>query len=342
MEGHALDASTDPHAAFFTYSPRPMWIWDRQTFGFLDVNLAAEQMYGYGRDELLAMTLFDMRPPEEIPRLMERLRTDTPTEGVAWRHRRKDGSLLDVEIAEAPLMFEGRQARLNVVTDVTERQDAWRELSRSEQRFRQVFEASPIGIAVLAETLLFLDANSALCRVLGYERDEMASLGMDDVTYPEDRETSRKMALDVFEGRRVSYGLEKRCVTKSGDVIWVYITATAIRDPEGGTSYGLALIEDLTERKRAEAERRRRAIEALETLSLLSDREREVMASMSEGHTAADIARELTLSVRTVESHIAAAYRKLSVSRKEAALREYRRLLELTHTPAEDPADPPI
>ena len=224
------------------------------------------------------------------------------------------------------------------MTDVTERQDAWRELSRSEQRFRQVFEASPIGIAVLAETLRFLDANPALCRVLGYGRDEISTLGMDDVTYPEDREISRRMAIDVFEGRRVSYGLEKRCVTKTGDIIWVYITATAIRDPEGGTSYLLALIEDLTERKRAEAESRRKAIEALETLSLLSEREREVMASMSEGHTAADIARELTLSVRTVESHIAAAYRKLSVSRKEAALREYRRLLELTQTPSEDPA----
>ena len=150
-------------------------------------------------------------------------------------------------------------------------------------------------------------------RLLGYERDEITALGMDDVTYPDDRETSRKMALDVFEGRRVSYGLEKRCVTKTGDIIWVYITATAIRDPDGGTSYLLALIEDLTERKRVEDDRRRRAIEALETLSLLSEREREVMASMSEGHTAADIARELTLSVRTVESHIAAAYRKLSV-----------------------------
>ena len=107
MEGHALDASTDPYAAFFSYAPRPMWIWDRQTFAFLDVNLAAEQMYGYARDELLGMTVFDMRPPEEIPRLMERLRTDAPPEGVAWRHRRKDGTSLDVEIAEAPLMFEG-------------------------------------------------------------------------------------------------------------------------------------------------------------------------------------------------------------------------------------------
>jgi PAS domain S-box-containing protein len=338
MEGQALDASTEPYAVFFTHAPRPMYIWDRQTFAFLDVNVAAEVMYGYGRDELLDMTVLDVRPPEEIPRLMERLRTGAPTEGMAWRHQRKDGSLLDAELAETQLMFEGKAARLVVVTDVTERQDAWRELSRSEQRFRQVFEASPVGIAVLAETLQFLDANPALCSVLGYDPREFSSLGMDDVTYPDDRETSRRMALDVFENRRASYGLEKRCVTKSGDIIWVYITATAIREPEGGTSYLLALIEDLTERKAAEADRGRRAIEALETLSLLSEREREVMALMSDGLAAADIARELTLSVRTVESHIAAAYRKLSVSRKEAALREYRRLLELTKQPSSDPA----
>ena len=337
MEGHALDPATDPLLLFFTRAPRPMWIWDRQTFAFLDVNAAVEQMYGYGRDEMLEMTLFDVRPPEEIPRLMERLRADVGNESVVWRHQRKDGSVIDVECAEAPLMFEGKAAQLVVITDVTERQDAWRELSRSEQRFRQVFEASPVGIAVLAETLQFLDANPALCRVLGYDAAEMSSLGMDDVTYPDDRQTSRVMAKEVFEDRRVNYGLEKRCVTKDGDIIWVYITATAIRDPDGGTSYLLALIEDLTERKRIEAERRQRAIEALETLSLLSDREREVMTSMSEGHTAADIARQLTLSVRTVESHIAAAYRKLSVSRKEAALREYRRLLGLTQPSSSDP-----
>lgn len=337
MEGQPLDPATDPYLLFFTRAPRPMWIWDRQTLSFLDVNAAAERMYGYGRDELLGMTLFDVRPPEEIPRLMERLRADVDNESVVWRHQRKDGSVIDVECAEAPLMFEGKPAHLVVITDVTERQDAWRELSRSEQRFRQVFEASPVGIAVLAETLQFLDANPALCRVLGYDVAEMSTLGMDDVTYPDDRQTSRSMAQDVFEERRVNYGLEKRCVTKSGDIIWVYITATAIRDPDGGTSYLLALIEDLTERKQVEAERRQRAIEALETLSLLSEREREVMTSMADGNTAADIARELTLSVRTVESHIAAAYRKLSVSRKEAALREFRRLLALTQPASSDP-----
>jgi PAS domain S-box-containing protein len=330
LEEQALEASTDPYAAFFTLAPRPMWIWDRESYAFLDVNLAAERIYGYTRAEFLAMTLFDMRPAEEIPRLRERLQTDAAPEGLVWRHLRKDGTSLEVEIAEAAVLFEGKPARVDVVTDVTERQDAWRELSRSEQRFRQVFEGSPIGIAVLSETLRFLDANPTLCRVLGYGREEMSALGMDDVTYPEDREVARRMALDVFEGRRTSYSLEKRCVTKNGEIISVSITATAIRDPEGGTRFGIVLIDDLTERKRAEAEARSKALDALKTLSQLSEREREVMSSMAEGHTAADIARELTLSVRTVESHIAAAYRKLSVGRREAAMREYRRLLELT------------
>jgi len=305
------------------------------------VNVAAEHMYGYTKSELLGMTVFDIRPPEEIPRLMERLRTDAPPEGMAWRHRCKDGTSLDVEVAETPLIFDGKPARLNVVTDVTEREDAWRELSGSEQRFRQVFEASPVGIAVLDEKLRFLDANPTLCRVLGYGPGEISALGMDDVTYPDDRPTSRRLALDVFEGRRASYSLEKRCVRKNRDIVPVFITATAIRDPEGGTSVLLALIEDLTERKHAEGERRQAALEAQRILSQLSEREGQVISYMAEGNTAAEIARELTLSVRTVESHIAAAYRKLSVSRKESALREYRRLLELTQHPIVGSTDHP-
>lgn len=336
MESPALDASTDPYGAFFAHAPRPMWIWERQTLILLDVNAAVEQMYGYGRDELLGMTLLDMRPPEEIPRLMERLRLDASTEGMAWRHLRKDGSLLDVEIAETPLVFRGRQARLDVITDVTEREDAWRELSRSEQRFRQVFEASPVGIVILAENLLYLDANPAFCTMLGFDRDELCALGMVEVTHPEDRASSRDIASAIFEGRVASQGVEKRYLRKDGQAVWARLTAAAIRDPEGGTSYGLAIVEDLTERKRTEADQRRRVIEASATLSRLSERERQVIDLMSHGRTAADIARELTLSVRTVESHIAAAYRKLSVSRKEAALEAYRHLVDLTEHPSED------
>jgi PAS domain S-box-containing protein len=337
MEGHAFDAATDPYAVFFTHAPRPMYIWDRETFAFLDVNAAAERTYGYGREEMLQMTVFDVRPPEEIPRLMERLRTDAPLEGVAWRHTRKDGSFLDVELAETQLTFEGKSARLVVITDVTEREDAWRELSRSEQRFRQVFEGSPIGIGMLAESFQFLDANPTFCRMLGYTRDELCALTLTEVTYPEDRDISRTRALEVFNGDTPPYGFEKRYVRKDGELVWAYVTAAGVRDPEGGTSYGLAIIEDVSQRKAEEAEQRGRAIEALETLSQLSERERQVMTLMAEGHTAAAIARELTLSVRTVESHIAAAYRKLSVSRKEAALREYRRLLDLTEKPSVDP-----
>lgn len=311
-----------------------MWIWDRQTFSFLDVNVAAENTYGYPREEMLEMTLFDIRPPEEIPRLMERLRTDLSTDGVAWRHRRKDGSLLDAEISETPLVFEGKPARLAVITDVTEREDAWRELSRSEQRFRQVFDGSPVGIGILAESHQFIDANPAFCRLLGYERDELCSLGLRDVTHPDDLAESQDLARRIFGGERGGPGIDKRYITKNGDVVWAHVSAASVRDPDGATGYNIAIIEDVTERKRAEVARRRDEIQAIETLSQLSDRERQVMGLMSEGRTAADIAGELGLSVRTVESHIAAAYRKLSVSRKEAALAEYRRLLELSQHPS--------
>ena len=329
MEGHVPDAAADPYRVFFTDAPRPMWIWDRQTYTFLDVNVAAENVYGYAREEMLEMTLFDIRPPEEIPRLMERLRTDLSTDGLAWRHRRKDGSLLDVEISETTLVYHGTPARLAVITDVTEREDAWRELSRSEQRFRQVFEASPVGITIMAQSQQFIDANPTFCTMLGYDRDELCTLTLHDVTHPDDWAASQEGARRLFDGEELRMGIEKRYVAKNGDVVWASVNAASVHSPEGDIDYTVALIEDLTVRKQAETERRREETQARETLLQLSERERQVMSMMSHGRTAADIARELGLSVRTVESHIAAAYRKLSVSRKEAALREYRHLQEL-------------
>lgn len=125
----ALRESEERYRLLFACLPYPIWVYDRETYRFLAVNDAAVAHYGYSSEEFLGMTLRQVRPPEEIPRLMEDL-SQMP-DGLScrpgvWKHRKKDGSLIDVEIAAHNLSFAGRQARLVVAVDVTERERAKR------------------------------------------------------------------------------------------------------------------------------------------------------------------------------------------------------------------------
>jgi len=117
----ALEESERRHRELFAANPHAMWIYDERTLAFLDVNAAAVARYGYTRDEFLAMTLADIRPPEDVPALLADVAgvPDGFEGGQRWRHRRRDGSLLAVEISSHPVPWPGRSARVVLVHDVT-------------------------------------------------------------------------------------------------------------------------------------------------------------------------------------------------------------------------------
>jgi len=111
-------------AALFYAHPVPMWVYDLETFRFVAVNAAAVVHYGYAEAEFLAMTLHDIRPPEEQARLNENLRQPSvpsiEKSGI-WQHVKKDGTQIDVEITSHPLWFNERACRFVLAHDVTER-----------------------------------------------------------------------------------------------------------------------------------------------------------------------------------------------------------------------------
>lgn len=114
-------------SALFQAHPVPMWVYDLETFRFMAVNAAAIVHYGYAEAEFLAMTLHDIRPAEERERLNDNLRQPSvpsiEKSGI-WRHARKDGTLIDVEITSHPLWFNERACRFVLAHDVTERLQA--------------------------------------------------------------------------------------------------------------------------------------------------------------------------------------------------------------------------
>ncbi len=126
----ALVESAATFRLLFAANPHPMWVYDLYTFEFLEVNEAAIARYGYTRDEFLRMRITDMRPADEVHTLLESVGDDVPALEMAgpWRHRTKDGRLLDVEITSHALDFGRREAALVVAQDVTERKRAEREL----------------------------------------------------------------------------------------------------------------------------------------------------------------------------------------------------------------------
>jgi diguanylate cyclase (GGDEF)-like protein/PAS domain S-box-containing protein len=123
QEIQAAGEASEHYRLLFEANPHPMWMYDRDSLAFLRVNDAAVQHYGYSREELLKMTVLDIRPGEDYHQLVSELRTirSTPLSG-PWRHRRKDGELIQVDIASHLLRHEGRNVVFALMQDVTERQ----------------------------------------------------------------------------------------------------------------------------------------------------------------------------------------------------------------------------
>ena len=174
----------------FEANPQPMWFYELATLRFLAVNDAAVARYGYSHDEFLAMTIADIRPTEDLPALQANLaRAAVQLElSKGWRHRRKDGSLLDVEITSHPLLFDGRAARMVLADDVTERREAerqrevllshWRnahaEAVQAGDRLREMLERVEDGFFALDSDWRYTYINGPGAELLG--RDDAAGL----------------------------------------------------------------------------------------------------------------------------------------------------------------------
>ncbi len=117
----------------FSSNPLPMWVYDPESLRFLEVNEAAVAHYGYAADEFLQMRITDIRPPEDVPRLRELVKHALPDRQLSghWRHRRKDGRIIDVRVVSHSFEYAGRRARLVVSEDITER-------LRAEEQIRQL------------------------------------------------------------------------------------------------------------------------------------------------------------------------------------------------------------
>jgi diguanylate cyclase (GGDEF)-like protein/PAS domain S-box-containing protein len=253
----ALRESEERYRNLFELAPMPLLVIEDGSFKVIAVNQAAVEKYGYSRDEFLAMTAIDLQVPEDRERVELYLRQRDPTQPiqVRRRHLTKSGERIVVETAR-PFLVEGRRARIVLVNDVTDQVRAEEALRESEERFRATFEQAGVGMALRGvdpRNPRWLRVNQKLCDILGYSKEELLNLTSVDITPPEDREQAIEYNELLLRGELTSYSREKRYVRKDGRIIWANISLSAVKGPDGRPSHIISVIQDVTDRKRAEA-----------------------------------------------------------------------------------------
>ena len=185
--------------------------------------------------------------------------------------------------------------------EVAQRRRTEEILRASELRWRSMFEASAVGIALTDENRRFVAANEAFQSMLGYTEEELCELGPLDITYEDDREETRVMLDDILSGRQPEYHVEKRYRRKDGTVIWVRVSTARAPDRESRLRGIPTVIEDITERKHAE-DALQEARDALFRVSRIT----------TMGELSASIAHEINQPLSAIVSNGSACLRLLA------------------------------
>lgn len=172
----ALRSSEERYRYLFESNPMPMWVYEVDTLLFLAVNKAAISHYGYSQEEFLRMNLKDIRPEEDVPKFLGHLSSfgGSTRTGETWRHKKKDGTVIDVEVTSHDLSFGGRRARLVLVNDITERRSL-------EEQLRQSQKMEAIGM--LAGGIAH-DFNNLLTAINGYSDLIVSKISRSDPIRP--------------------------------------------------------------------------------------------------------------------------------------------------------------
>ena len=229
---------------------------DRERMRYVDANATAYRLLGYTRQELLAMGPQDVLPisRKDLECSYDALSADaTLTGSIRSHYRCKDGTLLPFESTRQVLLSGKARIIVAVSRDIRDRIAADAALRASEERFRLTFELAASGIAHVGLDGRLLLVNQSLCEILGYSKDELVGRSVKEISHPEDRDVTDTERLRVRRGEADAARIEKRYLRKDGSTVWVDLAIAVVRDAGGKPAYEIAIFDDITERKEAEA-----------------------------------------------------------------------------------------
>ena len=250
-------ASDCMYRMLFERNPIPMWLFDRRTLVFLAVNEAAIRQYGYSEEEFLRMTILDIRPEETVAAVLKdiALRRHGLQKRAAWKHRRKDGTILEAEIACHEVELDGSEAMLVSAYDVTERQRAQEAARVAEEKYRGIFDHAVVGIFQHSPEGRPLNVNPAFARMHGYDSPEelLAEISNAAAQLFVEPERMAEMVREALE-KDIVQGAEVELYRRDGSRFWVMVNLHAVMDSSGAVQMFEGTAEDITDRKAAEAQ----------------------------------------------------------------------------------------
>jgi len=263
-----------PYRLLFDANPQPMWVYDLNTLAFLAVNDAAVHHYGFSRTEFLAMTIKDIRPEEDILLLHDAVKKGAGVmrKSGPWRHRKKDGEIIDVSLTTHDLKFDGKPARFVLVEDITERRRAEEASSESENRFHSLFENMIEGFSYCRmlyengrpEDFIYIQVNKAFEKLTGLKN--VVGRKVSEVM-PGFKESSPEL-FEIY-GRVSLTGQPERVETYVETLkIWFSIS---VYSTERG--YFITVFDNISDRKRTDKELRTlsRAVEQSPASIVITD-----------------------------------------------------------------------
>jgi PAS domain S-box len=221
----------------------------------LMANPASAKLTGYTVAELQKLNTDNLSHPNDVfKEKLERQRCNTHYQ-MEKRFKHRDGHSFWVDSPGIYLKdAQGQpQCLMLLVQDISDRKYAETVFVENERRFRQIFEEVPVGMAIIGFNHRLLRVNHTLCDILGYSEAELLSRPFDVLTHPEDAMQDALLAKQLYYGRIPHYQVEKRCIRKDQQVIWVLLTAYVLRNDKGKAINSLAMIRDITKQKLAEA-----------------------------------------------------------------------------------------
>lgn len=302
-----------------------------EEYRFVDANPAACELFGYTRDEILSLVIWDLVPGGQVDETLDRMRRIAATGRLfgEGQGRRKDGSIVEVEYRSVANIEPG--VHLTVIRDIGARKRADRILMDQKQRLQALFDYAQDAILLENDEGRYIDVNPAACALFGYTREELCSRSFLDLVLPEERPAERARFHRMLESGRSS-GEAKR-VRKDGSLLAVEFRTVANIEP----GVHLAVVRDITTRRRNE--------ESLRSLSgrllRLQDEERRRLARELHDSTAQSLAAlALELAVLDEGKAVLKARGRQALAEAERLAdqcsRELRTLAYLLHPPLLD------